>query len=240
MALSASINAPRSVAGDCQARFNRGRTLVTLSVIAVCQCLSCAGPQPLDVAIRPKDQDAYVERLNAENYQGGLAWLKWEAECRRTTVRQVRAEDEQISTTHNPFNARTNPAAVSFGAVIFKFHCARCHGEDAGGIGPALLPGMRAKDFHDPLPRFAATMYGGRPRKWFRVITNGTGEIVQYPDEPPGPAMPAFGEALTREQIWLAITYLQSLNVHRRDASNDNAGSGNCAGGLLARDDRGS
>lgn len=180
---------------------------------------ACAGPQPLHVAIQPHHQDEYVERLNRENYDGRLAWLKWQADQQGITLDAARAADQYISTTRNPFNARTDHDAVSLGAVLFKMHCARCHGDDARGRGPALLPGMHAKNFHAPLPRFASTFYGGRPGKWFRVITNGRGEAVQYPDEPPGTAMPAFGNQLTREQIWLTITYLQSLDVFARDSS---------------------
>lgn len=186
--------------------------------------LGCAGPQPLDVAIQPRDQDEYLARLNHENYNGRLAWLKWQADKHATTIDAARAADERFSTTSNPFNARTDPNAVSMGAVIFRLHCARCHGVDARGIGPSLLPGMHAKDFHAALPRIASTLYGGRPTKWFRAITNGQGEIVQYPDQPPGTAMPAFADKLTREQVWLAITYLQSLDVYARDTSSKGAG----------------
>jgi mono/diheme cytochrome c family protein len=195
---------------------NHNRSLI----IALCLLLStCAGPQPLHVAILPHHQDDYVERLNRENYDGRLAWLKWQADKRGITLDAASAADDRISTTRNPFMARIDHDAVSLGAVIFQMHCARCHGEDARGGGPALLPGMQAKDFHAPLPRIASTLYGGRPDKWFRIITNGRGNIVEYPDEPPGPAMPAFGDNLAREQIWLAITYLQSLDVYSREAT---------------------
>lgn len=187
----------------------------------------CAGPQPLDVAIRPADQDAYVERLNNENYDGRLAWLKWRAELRDISFDDARVTDMAISETRNPFDSRSDADAVSMGAVIFKFHCARCHGEDARGRGPALLPDMHAKDFHDVLPRIASTLYGGRPRKWFRIISNGTGDTVQYPDEPPGTAMPAFSDKLAREQIWLVITYLQSLDDYAHRTGTATARGGN-------------
>jgi len=180
---------------------------------------TCAGPQPLHVAIRPADQDNYVERLNRENFNGRLAWLKWRAEENGTTLHDAERTDLAMSPTKNPFDAHTEPHSVSLGAVIYKLHCARCHGNDADGHGSALLPGHPAKDFHAPMPRIASTLYRGRPQKWFRIILDGTGDIVQYPDEPPGPAMPAFREKLAREQAWLAITYLQSLDIHARKRS---------------------
>lgn len=176
--------------------------------------LCCAGPQPLSMAIRPADQDEYVKRLNKENYNGRLAWLKWQAERRGSSVIELEEADRAIPANRNPFDAYDDPAAVSLGAVIFKFHCARCHGDDAAGGGPALLPGSKAKDFHAVKPRIASTLYRGRPVKWFRDIHDGRGNTVQYPDEAPGPEMPAFGNKLAREQIWLVITYLQSLNMH--------------------------
>ena len=39
-------------------------------------------------------------------------------------------------------------------------------------------------------------------------------------DYPTGPsqAMPAFGDVLAREQIWLVVTYLQSLDMYAQPA----------------------
>jgi mono/diheme cytochrome c family protein len=44
------------------------------------------------------------------------------------------------------------------------------------------------------------------------VIRDGSGDLVGYADGPTL-AMPPFGDQLTREQIWLVITYLQSLDI---------------------------
>lgn len=175
---------------------------------------SCAGPVPMNTAIDHQYEADYVKHLNAANHDGRAAFLDWRAEQTGESVDKLEHEDAELSTTHNPFNARTDVAAVRRGAVLFKYHCARCHGDDARGHGPAVLPDHSANDFHTFGQRFAATIHGGAPRRWFKVITNGTGDQVKYPDEPPGPAMPAFGDKLTREQIWLLITYLQSLDVH--------------------------
>jgi mono/diheme cytochrome c family protein len=59
-------------------------------------------------------------------------------------------------------------------------------------------------NFHRFGVRFAVTLHGGAPRKWFDRISNG----VVGP-----PAMPAFKDTLAREQIWLTVTYLQSLDA---------------------------
>lgn len=77
---------------------------------------------------------------------------------------------------------------------------------------PADLPKM---DFHSFGKRFAATLHRGAPRSWFKKINGGfTSKVVNADGS--SNAMPAFGEVLAREQIWLAITYLQSLDAYSR------------------------
>jgi mono/diheme cytochrome c family protein len=189
--------------------------LISLSLIPA----SCSGPVPMSQVIRPEDDAAYLERLNTENHDGRIAYLKWKAEETGRSIDDLKEEDKAFSRTRNPFDAYTDSVALSRGAVLYKYHCARCHGDDVRGNGPAVLPGYPAKDFHDFGQRFASTLHRGAPRSWFKKITQGYGDQVNYPDEPIGPAMPAFGDKLTREQIWLLITYLQSLDARLPDAS---------------------
>ncbi len=174
---------------------------------------NCAGPQPLSKAINPTDQQAYVSRLNASNADARTAYVNWMAAEQDSTTQQVLQADSQLSQTRNPFDAHRDAQAVSRGAVIYEAHCARCHGDDARGRGPSILPGHPATDFKTFGKRFAATVHRGAPRKWFRVICEGSGDSVNYPDGQMS-AMPAFADKLTREQIWLVITYLQSLDVY--------------------------
>lgn len=75
-----------------------------------------------------------------------------------------------------------------------------------------MLATHPTKDFHAFGKRFAVTLHGGAPRAWFKKISEGYGETVNYPSGS-GPAMPTFKDTLAREQIWLAITYLQSLDA---------------------------
>jgi len=172
---------------------------------------SCAGPQPLQRAINPRDQLEYVQFLNASNGDGRTAYAKWMARERDTTPEAILITDRALSTTRNPFDAHRDPKAVSRGAVVYKVHCARCHGDDARGHGPSTLSDHPATDFKTFGKRLAATLHRGAPRKWYRVIRDGTGDVVNYPDETTT-AMPSFSNTLTREQIWLVITYLQSLD----------------------------
>lgn len=199
---------------------------VLLSAIPVGAVMSCTGPQPLSLAIRQRDEDGYLTRLNAVNGDAAQAYANWMADERSTTAEEILREDKRLGTRRNPFDAHRDPTAVSRGAVIYKLHCARCHGDDARGRGPSSLPDHPGPDFRSFGNRLASTLHRGAPRRWFRVIRDGSGEVVEYPDERTT-AMPAFGDKMTRGQIWLVITYLQSLDMHlpranggmRREAS---------------------
>lgn len=182
---------------------------MVLAFVVAC----CSGPQPLSVAIKPADESAYVEKLNAAQSDGRSAWLALKAEQEKLSLAELRDRDAALAADRNPFDAYRDPGAVSRGAVIYKFHCARCHGEDGRGRGPSVLPNHPANDFHAPGQRFASTLHRGAPRRWFNSIMNGYGVMVDYPDGK-SPAMPAFKERLSREQVWLVITYLQSLDMY--------------------------
>lgn len=191
-----------------------GAMAISLGVMAA---TGCAGPQPLERAIDRRDEASYVAHLNAVNGDASPAYTNWMINERGATMAEVRRADEGLSETRNPFNAHGDRGAVSRGAVTYKLHCVRCHGEDARGRGPSTLKDYPATDFKTFGKRFAATLHRGAPRKWFRVIRDGAGDVVEYPDEKTT-AMPAFGDELAREQIWLVITYLQSLDVHLHDS----------------------
>lgn len=174
---------------------------------------SCAGPQRLSHAIRDEDRVAYTEALNAANGDAQSAFARWMSEERGTGADQLIQEDTALSAVRNPFDAHRDAAAVSRGAVLYEIHCGRCHGEDASGGGPSSLPDYPATSFKTFGKRIGAALHRGAPKKWFRVIRDGSGELVDYPDGRTR-AMPAFGEQFTNEQIWLVITYLQSLEMH--------------------------
>ena len=53
-----------------------------------------------------------------------------------------------------------------------------------------------------------------------RAVRDGKGDQVEYPLGTTA-AMPPFAGELTREQIWLTITYLQSLDMHARAKTDD-------------------
>jgi len=184
--------------------------------------VGCSGPQALNIAINPQDQDAYLAALSAADGDARRAFVAWMAKERGQSPDAILTGDAELSTTRNPFDAYHDRQAVSRGAVIYQLHCTRCHGFDARGEGPAVLPDHPATNFKTFGKRFASTLHRGAPKKWFAVISDGSGDVVQYPYERTT-AMPAFGAQLTHEQIWLVITYLQSLDLH---ATRDHSGEG--------------
>jgi len=178
--------------------------------------VACSGPQPLDRAIVPADESAYAQALADYQNDPAKAYRAIRAEELGIGVDQTLTRDQALSTTRNPFDARKDPVAVSRGAVIYKQHCAECHGQNADGRGTRLPEPLAEADFHDFSHRFAVTLHGGAPRSWFKKITQG------YTAETPNrdgtfAEMPPFDNRLAREQVWLAITYLQSLDADLHD-----------------------
>lgn len=185
--------------------------LRTLGLVAIA-LLGCSGPQSLEIAIRPDDRRDFHRELAEHGQSPKLASFAAKAAKTGKDVDTIAIEDASVSSNHNPFDANHDPAAVSGGAVIYEAMCMRCHGADVRGGGPDMLASHPTKDFHAFGKRFAVTLHGGAPRTWYRKISEGFGDTVEY-REGLRTAMPAFGDVLSREQIWLVITYLQSLDA---------------------------
>lgn len=93
--------------------------------------------------------------------------------------------NNMASTIPNPYTG--NRAAVEAGQQLFiQMNCVGCHGYDLhGGMGPNLT---------DTYWR-----YGGAPAQIYKSIFEG---------RPQG--MPAWGRALTRDEIWKVVAYIQA------------------------------
>jgi mono/diheme cytochrome c family protein len=193
----------------------RAAIIVTgVAGLATAGLLSCEGPQPLDRAINPADESAYRDLQSAGTETPGQAFLRMRATDLGVTVEEARQRDSALSTTANPFNARRDQSAVSRGAVIYSHECVACHGENVDGRGPALPIAMPSLDFHRTTMRLDITAHGGAVKSWFRTIQGGAIAREKGPDGSPITlTMPAFENRLAREQIWLVITYLQSLDT---------------------------
>jgi len=193
-------------------RILRPALCAVLAALAPALAASCAGPPALSRAILPRHRDAYAAALARSPADPRGAFLAWRAEQRSIPVEEAARRDGALSSKQNPFDANRDRDAVSLGAVIYAAHCQRCHGADVDGRGPDVLPAAPCRDFHAFDKRFAVTLHRGAPRAWFAKIRDGAGQVVDYPAGR-STAMPAFGGLLANEQIWLAITYLQSIDA---------------------------
>jgi mono/diheme cytochrome c family protein len=95
------------------------------------------------------------------------------------------------------------------GAALFTLACASCHGETGDGKGAAAAELRDA--WEDPCPpadlRQPVLRVGRRPEDIYRVLVTGIA----------GTPMPAFNEAVTEEQRWELVAFLEGLK--RRDPS---------------------
>lgn len=99
------------------------------------------------------------------------------------------------------FGSITPPVMAQDGRALFLKSCANCHGADGTGAQAAImgLP-VTPPDFTES--RFASREPAG---DWAGIVTHG-GPIRGF-----DALMPAFGEALTREEIDLILEYMETL-----------------------------
>lgn len=97
-------------------------------------------------------------------------------------------------TKQNPFTP--DQKTLTVGRAVYKQKCQRCHGPGGLGDGPDADPDATRMDLTDP------KRAGQNPDGVvFYKVSNGRNS----------PKMPAFKEELTEEQIWMVVTYVQSL-----------------------------
>jgi len=186
-----------------------------------CFCMilvGCSGPIALNRAIKTEHRSELAGITAMAPGNAKAAWFKWKAKAEGVETGVIQTRDEALSATKNPFDARRDADAVSRGALIYEANCMQCHGTDARGKGKLMPAEDPCRDFHAFDMRFAVTLHGGAPRSWFKKVSEGyTPEANQSAGRKR--AMPAFNARLAREQIWLAITYLQSLDADAEPAT---------------------
>jgi len=201
--------------------------LAMVSLLLPAFMATCSGPQPLARAIVPQDEQDYIEMMSTADQTPAQAFLARRAVKLGVSVEEARQRDNALSNNKNPFKARHDPSAVSRGAVIYKHECMTCHGEKVDGRGPTLPVPLKSLNFHRTGLRFDITMRGGAASKWFKTIRAGT--EVQAKDAEGNPItikMPNYLDRLSKEQVWLVVTYLQSLDAdipknHTPDSAHD-------------------
>ncbi len=171
----------------------------------------CSGPMAPSMAIRSEDQQEYVAAIDKLRGTPKEAFLHWRARQRGIAFEEAIMADAALR--RNPFDESDGPS-ISLGAVIYTAHCRACHGSNAEGDGLYALSDHPPKDFRSFGARLQVAFSGGAPSEWFEKARHGDGPRVQY-SEGETRAMPAFGEKLSNEQIWLVLNYLASSD---RDA----------------------
>ena len=104
----------------------------------------------------------------------------------------------------SPYTATSNPlprtqATLDRGKRVYRQNCASCHGDSGHGDGPAAAT-------LTPPPADLAWL-AAMPMSQWDAYMNWT---VSEGGAPFGTAMPAFKDALSRDEIWSVIAYVQN------------------------------
>jgi cytochrome c oxidase cbb3-type subunit 3 len=96
--------------------------------------------------------------------------------------------DSARYTIHNPYQG--DAAAIQEGQRLFiQMNCAYCHGFDGGG---GMGPNLQGRSWR----------FGGDDADVFKTIFGGRGK-----------GMPAWGVAITQDNIWKIVSYIRTLGA---------------------------
>ena len=111
------------------------------------------------------------------------------------------AAGEPLQATSQP-----DPAARRSGEQIYRAACAACHGPDGKGHPPSRV------GFDTPLPDFTDCAFATPEAEadWFAIVHHG-GPVRAFDRR-----MPAFGEALSEDEIVRVVGYVRALCGDRR------------------------
>lgn len=182
------------------------RPIAGLAVLVGCLSGCSAGPMSIEVALRRYDVNPYRPAIKVESASARADYLRMRADEEGIDPAEMRLRDDAL--LQNPFKA-SDDRALALGGLIFSVYCSDCHGLDADGQGWEALKDRPPKDFGSFWTRVGVALSGGPPANWFERTHDGYGPTVKYLDGKMQ-AMPAFGDKLTREQIWMVLTYLAS------------------------------
>lgn len=165
------------------------RLLLVASTLAL---TACGGPPQ---AIAPDGATPHL----------GDAWFTHRAGTLGITPSDARRRDGALPDDAPPPEGVLDADTAREAAVLWATRCAACHGP-AGEPPPAMVEQWRAAG-QDP-PR----TWGGASRMGFVMGGDSmrAGLYRKIRDGVP-PAMPPWGEALSREQIWALVRHLEGF-----------------------------
>ncbi len=167
----------------------RNRTGV-LCAIAAALCAACAGRAPSaagEAAPEPHPRDA---------------WFEWRAATLAITPQAARERDAALpdgSTKSAPPAGTLDAVTAAVGRALWEQACASCHGP--AGTPPETAGGPHPRDWGGMGPTMGFLFGGDAMRAGiYRVVAEGRGT-----------AMPAFGDTLSREQIWALVAHIEGF-----------------------------
>lgn len=103
---------------------------------------------------------------------------------------------QQYLALRNPYSYSV-PSNALLGKPIYTAQCARCHGDDGRGCGP------EAMKYQPPPADLRDANYGhDDPYLYWRIHDGGM--LADFTT-----AMPAYGSALSQDDIWRVLTYVR-------------------------------
>lgn len=188
-----------------------GIALGAIYIATICGCVKSSSSR---IAVTPLTSQSYGAIASAAAPK--RAYLQRVGTDRGQSIDQAEAADETLSLADNPFSYK-DTHAVQNGGVIYAAHCAACHGDDASGTGPSMPVGSKKMSFHNSHKKMYIQLTGHAPKNWTPAVYNGQTSSTTGADGRQL-AMPAFKDTLAREQMWLAVTYLEYLTLHPDEA----------------------
>ncbi len=168
----------------------RSRHGVLLCAIVVALCAGCAGRVP-----------SAAEAPAPEPHPGD-AWFEWRAATLAITPQAARERDAALpdgSTKSAPPAGMLDAVTAAEGRALWDQACASCHG--SAGTPPAAASGPRPRAWGGMGPTMGFLFGGDAMRAGiYQVIAAGRGT-----------AMPAFGDTLSREQIWALVAHIEGF-----------------------------
>lgn len=156
--------------------------------LVVLALVGCSGPTQ---AVAPPDASTHL----------GEDWFVFRAADLGISVDEARRRDAALSEVEPP---ESDPTLATEAAALWTNLCARCHGVDGRGVDELDLR-PEPKKWGGFGVRMGFFFGGDKMRAGiYRQIRDG-------PDREGPSAMPAWGEALSREQIWALVGHIEGF-----------------------------
>lgn len=168
--------------------------------------------------VLPTDDDLFRTISRGANGTGMPPWsYLLSDEERWALVDYVKTFDRRFAEPRNrnlkpmPLPDRPNGVSASRGKDVYaKMQCAKCHGDDGRGVGPASVSMLDSKNRHVNARDFTqpgSFRTGWTERELIRTMETGMN----------GVPMPSYSGAMSKQEEYDLIAYVMSLSKHSGD-----------------------